>query len=468
MGKSNIDDEEIELKCRTNEENNIDNDLLKENTENLKLIANNSMDGRLQNGNLRDDSQLNLLNAEVRSHKDTTRDSAHDKEDNSDEDNQLSTDNLHIKQPFRDVDLTDKEADLNGKEADLTDRPQVNEPNNQTNDTSNQSSSSPNILTSDKLDAYLNQNEILTNSIKLFRSEFRRLSFNEKYWRYTSFNKNFTLCSTYPPYFIIPAQFVDDDLSEVAKFRHIGRLPSVVYRHRNGAVIVRSSQPSVGLLSRRSTEDEKLLQLILTNCIQDQTELIEKSSLSSFEENNKLANCDCCSSNSTPNSTPKLNGHSQSSNNFNLESSTSSPLTNQTEYQQPQQEKYCNCKCHSQDVVINSKNCQPTQSSKFFSLSDKILENIMSYTSYTEVPNNQPTTTNNSSTDKKLLILDARSFTVAFLNRAFGGGSECSEYYPNCEVDYLYLANIHAVRTAFFSLKTLIRSNDNQYNPPNN
>jgi hypothetical protein len=65
--------------------------------------------------------------------------------------------------------------------------------------------------------------------------------------------------------------------------------------------------------------------------------------------------------------------------------------------------------------------------------------------------------------DKRLLILDARSFTVAFFNRAMGGGSECAEYYPSCDVDYLYLANIHSVRNAFLSLRSISENNALQF-----
>ena len=433
------------------------------------------------------------------------------------------------------------------------DRTTSNQHNNQQQSELN--SLSDHILSNDdKLDAYLVQNEILTNSIKLFRSEFRRLGFSEKHWRYTSFNKNFTLCSTYPPYFIVPAQFVDEDLVEVAKFRHMGRLPALVYRHRNGAVIVRSSQPSVGLLGRRSIEDERLLQLIFANCVQDQSELLEKSSaslssiLNEIEQNNqtngsRAAKCDCCddgcaedqladndgaesgiengpengvqngsendatndATNGDTNGTTNddcsngdcsngINGdrgpderteerteedkdNSANSNGAGSDSEDRQEV-DRTAEQTNGSARYpgCSCSCHqarpektspsspTPSLKLNSKNCQPTsQGSKFFSLPDKILENLMSYTGSSYTPDSQT-----ASANRKLLILDARSFTVAFLNRAFGGGSECSEYYPNCEVDFLYLANIHAVRTAFFSLKALIRpdhirTENNQY-----
>uniref|UniRef100_A0A4W6G6U2 phosphatidylinositol-3,5-bisphosphate 3-phosphatase n=1 Tax=Lates calcarifer TaxID=8187 RepID=A0A4W6G6U2_LATCA len=70
----------------------------------------------------------------------------------------------------------------------------------------------------------------------------------------------------------------------------------------------------------------------------------------------------------------------------------------------------------------------------------------------------------------KLLILDARSYAAAVANRAKGGGCECpafcflifyhcfppvSEYYPNCEVVFMGMANIHSIRKSFQSLRFL-------------
>ncbi|XP_062854951.1 myotubularin-related protein 3 isoform X2 [Trichomycterus rosablanca] len=55
----------------------------------------------------------------------------------------------------------------------------------------------------------------------------------------------------------------------------------------------------------------------------------------------------------------------------------------------------------------------------------------------------------------KLLILDARSYAAAVANRAKGGGCECPEYYPNCEVVFMGMANIHSIRKSFHSLRFL-------------
>ncbi|XP_064208297.1 myotubularin-related protein 4 isoform X2 [Anguilla rostrata] len=60
-----------------------------------------------------------------------------------------------------------------------------------------------------------------------------------------------------------------------------------------------------------------------------------------------------------------------------------------------------------------------------------------------------------SGSPQKLLILDARSYTAAVANRAKGGGCECEEYYPNCEVMFMGMANIHSIRNSFQSLRAV-------------
>ncbi|XP_075052713.1 phosphatidylinositol-3,5-bisphosphate 3-phosphatase MTMR4 isoform X2 [Mixophyes fleayi] len=60
-----------------------------------------------------------------------------------------------------------------------------------------------------------------------------------------------------------------------------------------------------------------------------------------------------------------------------------------------------------------------------------------------------------SGAPQKLLILDARSYTAAVANRAKGGGCECEEYYPNCEVAFMGMANIHSIRNSFQYLRAV-------------
>ncbi|XP_074030233.1 phosphatidylinositol-3,5-bisphosphate 3-phosphatase MTMR4 isoform X2 [Leptinotarsa decemlineata] len=73
-------------------------------------------------------------------------------------------------------------------------------------------------------------------------------------------------------------------------------------------------------------------------------------------------------------------------------------------------------------------------------------------------------TTNIPVQDKKFLIMDARSYTTAVANRARGGGCECPEYYPNCEIEFMNLANIHSIRKSFHSLRLLCSSSADQAN----
>lgn len=59
---------------------------------------------------------------------------------------------------------------------------------------------------------------------------------------------------------------------------------------------------------------------------------------------------------------------------------------------------------------------------------------------------------------KKILIVDARSYTSAVTNRARGGGCEYPEYYPCCDIQFMNLGNIHAIRKSFHALRQLCAS----------
>ena len=66
------------------------------------------------------------------------------------------------------------------------------------------------------------------------------------------------------------------------------------------------------------------------------------------------------------------------------------------------------------------------------------------------------------SAPQSVVIVDARSYAAAVANRARGGGVECIEYYPNCEVVFMNLPNIHAVRKAFQALRALLSAPTDQ------
>ncbi|XP_068623330.1 myotubularin-related protein 3 isoform X2 [Battus philenor] len=107
--------------------------------------------------------------------------------------------------------------------------------------------------------------------IHWFGAELERLGFTTKgAWRVSAANVEYKLCPSYPPLIVVPASIGDEDLDSVARFRSMRRLPAVVWRHRgNGAVIARSSQPEVGWLGWRSSEDERLLAAFVAACNAD-------------------------------------------------------------------------------------------------------------------------------------------------------------------------------------------------------
>ena len=47
-------------------------------------------------------------------------------------------------------------------------------------------------------------------------------------------------------------------------------------------------------------------------------------------------------------------------------------------------------------------------------------------------------------------------------NRARGGGVECPEYYPNTEILFMNLANIHSIRKSFQALRLLCNTPNDQ------
>ncbi|XP_071094279.1 phosphatidylinositol-3,5-bisphosphate 3-phosphatase MTMR3-like isoform X1 [Haliotis cracherodii] len=103
-----------------------------------------------------------------------------------------------------------------------------------------------------------------------FGKDVDRMQFDtnqKKAWRISLINENFGLTSSYSKYHIVPAAIGDEELKSVASFRALKRFPSVVWRdQRNGAVLVRCSQPELGWLGWRNTEDEVLLGAIPKAC----------------------------------------------------------------------------------------------------------------------------------------------------------------------------------------------------------
>ncbi|XP_027625173.1 myotubularin isoform X3 [Tupaia chinensis] len=82
-------------------------------------------------------------------------------------------------------------------------------------------------------------------------------------WRITFINKCYELCDTYPALLVVPYRASDDDLRKVATFRSRNRIPVLSWIHpENKTVIVRCSQPLVGMSGKRNKDDEKYLDVI--------------------------------------------------------------------------------------------------------------------------------------------------------------------------------------------------------------
>lgn len=112
--------------------------------------------------------------------------------------------------------------------------------------------------------------------------EYTRLgliSATETYWRLTTLNQDYKLCSTYPSTIIVPEQISDNVIKHASKFRSKQRIPAVVYKHRlntNRNIIARCSQPLVGLnLQNRSIQDEKLISEIFNSQQRERLDNIE-------------------------------------------------------------------------------------------------------------------------------------------------------------------------------------------------
>jgi myotubularin-related protein 6/7/8 len=94
------------------------------------------------------------------------------------------------------------------------------------------------------------------------------IKFDDPKLAYTSCNKKFALCQTYPEDLIVPRAFPEEEIREASNFRTKNRFPvfSYWFKHpykpNSYPSIWRSSQTKSGLTQNRSTGDEKLLRTI--------------------------------------------------------------------------------------------------------------------------------------------------------------------------------------------------------------
>ncbi|XP_066159312.1 myotubularin-related protein 9 [Euwallacea fornicatus] len=105
---------------------------------------------------------------------------------------------------------------------------------------------------------------ILEDGFTLFRpeSEFAKLLASEE-WRISHINRNFSVCKSYSSVLVVPKSVDDNTLTAAAGFREEGRFPLLSYKHDNGAILLRSSQPLITNSNKRSRADEKILTAVL-------------------------------------------------------------------------------------------------------------------------------------------------------------------------------------------------------------
>lgn len=75
-------------------------------------------------------------------------------------------------------------------------------------------------------------------------------------------NETYEICPTYSSKLVVPKHITDDQLIQSASYRELGRFPLLSYRHENGAVLMKSSQPNVNN-TKRCKADEAILNCLL-------------------------------------------------------------------------------------------------------------------------------------------------------------------------------------------------------------
>ncbi|XP_045471939.1 myotubularin-related protein 9 [Harmonia axyridis] len=92
--------------------------------------------------------------------------------------------------------------------------------------------------------------------------EFSKLLQGDE-WRLSHINSNYSVCSSYGATLVVPKSIDDETISAAASFREGGRFPILSYKHENGAVLLRSSQPMLNNSNRRCRADENILNAVL-------------------------------------------------------------------------------------------------------------------------------------------------------------------------------------------------------------
>jgi len=81
-------------------------------------------------------------------------------------------------------------------------------------------------------------------------------------WKLSSINREYSMCSSYPAWLVLPKSTPDEDLRTISNFRRRGRIPTLCWcggADSYYAGLWRCSQPMEGLMKSRCAEDEQLL-----------------------------------------------------------------------------------------------------------------------------------------------------------------------------------------------------------------
>lgn len=92
--------------------------------------------------------------------------------------------------------------------------------------------------------------------------EFAKLLTSDE-WRISTVNKDYNVCPSYCSTIVVPKSITDEEIKHSSLFRDGGRFPIISYRHENGAIMLRSSQPLSGPGAKRCRSDETLLNSVL-------------------------------------------------------------------------------------------------------------------------------------------------------------------------------------------------------------
>jgi hypothetical protein len=124
-------------------------------------------------------------------------------------------------------------------------------------------SEQPSPSSTPELAAALSVEEALAETRRLFPRCLRCSG-----WRVSRVNANGAVCPTYPDRLVVPAALADADIAAAAAHRSSQRFVVLGYRHAaSGGVIMRASQPRVGIGGHRHRGDELLVAAARRACV---------------------------------------------------------------------------------------------------------------------------------------------------------------------------------------------------------